>query len=70
MKITYDKDADAAYIYLVDKILKGAVERTIELNGDILLDFNKDKKLIGVEILHASKNMPKQAISKMIKVAA
>lgn len=64
MKVTYDKEADAMYIYL-KKIEAGEVEDTIELNENIILDFDKDKKLIGIEILNASKVIPQSAFSDM-----
>ncbi|MDI6721120.1 MAG: DUF2283 domain-containing protein [Candidatus Aenigmarchaeota archaeon] len=67
MKITYDKEVDAAYIYLKDKILKGEVKNTISLNDDIILDFDRDKKLIGIEVLTASKIMPQKVISDSLK---
>jgi uncharacterized protein YuzE len=58
MKVTYDKEADAAYIYL-KKISPGEVKETIELKENIVLDFNSERKLIGIEILSASKVVPK-----------
>ncbi len=64
MRMTYDKEADAAYIYL-KRIVPGEVKETIELNENIILDFNSQKKLIGIEILSASKVMPKDAVSSM-----
>ncbi len=65
MKVTYDKEADAAYIYLKDKIEKGEVKNTISMNENIILDFDSNKKLIGIEILSASKVVPKGAVSTM-----
>lgn len=59
MKITFDKEADAAYIYLKEKINDGEVVRTISINEDITLDFNSDNKLVGIEVLNASKNLSK-----------
>jgi uncharacterized protein YuzE len=53
MKVTFDKEADAAYIYLEDKISKGEVKSTISMNENIILDFDSNKKLIGIEILCA-----------------
>ena len=64
MKMTYDEDANAAYIYLKGKIEKGEVKKTISLNENIILDFDKNEKLIGIEVLNASKVMPKKAISQ------
>jgi len=55
MRFEYDKDVDAAYIYLEDSIADGEAEKTIELNDNIILDFDKNGKLLGIEILSASK---------------
>lgn len=51
MRITYDKEADAIYIYLIEN------EKISESKGEwpINLDLSKDGKLIGIEILQASK---------------
>lgn len=67
MRVSFDKEVDAAYIYLKDKIGKGEVKSTIALNDDIILDFNGDKKLIGIEILSASKVMPQKVVSEISK---
>jgi hypothetical protein len=39
MNVNYDKDSDAAYIYL-KTISPGKVKRTIEMDKNIILDFN------------------------------
>ncbi|MEK6903007.1 MAG: DUF2283 domain-containing protein [archaeon] len=65
MRVVYDKQADAAYIYLMDKKEKGQVKKTITMNENVILDFDADKKLIGIEILSASKIVPKQAVAAM-----
>ena len=62
MKFEYDKEVDAAYIYIEDAIKDGEVKKTIELNDNIILDFDSQDKLMGVEILDASKTMNKKAI--------
>jgi len=59
MRIEFDKEADAAYIYLKEKINEGEAVRTIAINENIILDFNPDNKLIGIEVLNASKNLTK-----------
>ncbi|MFH1978108.1 MAG: DUF2283 domain-containing protein [Candidatus Aenigmatarchaeota archaeon] len=65
MKMTYDKEVDAAYIYLKDTIKKGEVKSTQTMNENIILDFDKDKKLIGIEILSASKVIPKKSVKAL-----
>jgi len=57
MKTTFDKEIDVAYIYLKEKIEEGEAVKTIAINEDIILDFNSDNKLIGIEVLNASKNL-------------
>ena len=64
MKVNYDRQADAAYIYL-KKISPGEVKHTIELDKNIILDFNSQKKLVGIEILSASKVIPEGSVSAM-----
>lgn len=52
MKITYDKEADALYI----RLLEGEHQcRVVRLTDDIALDFAAGEKLVGVEILAASR---------------
>ncbi len=65
MKVEYDKDVDAAYIYLKYPIKDGEAKDTIELNENIILDFDENKKLIGVEILNASKVLDKKALAEV-----
>ena len=62
MKFEYDEDVDAAYIYVDESIKKGQAKDTIELNEDIAVDFDKNGKLIGIEILEASKHLNKKSI--------
>jgi len=51
MRITYDPEADAVYIYL----LEGKHEcRVVRLTDDIALDFTEGEKLVGIEVLGAS----------------
>ena len=62
MKFEYDKEADAAYIYLVYPIKEGQAKNTVELKDNIMLDFDGKGKLLGVEILNASKVLNKKAL--------
>lgn len=62
MKVEYDKEADAAYIYVKYPIKSGEAKKTIELNENIILDFDKEEHLLGIEVLDASKVLGKRAI--------
>jgi len=56
MEITYDKQADAMYIYF-QKGKKPA--RTVELADLLIADLDRSGRIIGVEILDASRQMKK-----------
>ena len=62
MKLEYNKEADAAYIYLEYPVKDGQVKNTIELNDKIILDFDSKGKLLGVEILDVSTILNKKAL--------
>lgn len=55
MKIEIDKEADAAYIYFKD-ISEGEVDKTVNLNKNLNIDFSKNNELIGIEILDYNKS--------------
>lgn len=65
MKFEYDNEVDAAYIYLDFPIKDKQVKNTIELNDNIILDFDSNGKLLGVEILDASKVLKKEVLLKV-----
>lgn len=68
MRITYDADVDMAYIYLRN-IGKGEVKRTLEFSGHgrrVVLDFDADRQLVGIEVFDAKKTLPMEAMSRAI----
>ena len=51
MRLHIDKEADALYLRLDDsKILESE-----EVSPGVILDFNEDKEVVGIEMLHLSK---------------
>jgi uncharacterized protein YuzE len=63
VKIKYDRQADAAYIQLVPEIGAGGVANTYtcdpaETGGMINLDFDSGGRLVGIEVMDASKLLP------------
>ncbi len=63
MRVRYDSTVDAAYIYLATSIAPGAVKNTYvcdpaEVHGDIHLDFDASGRLVGIEVLDASRICP------------
>ena len=67
MKITYDKEADAAYIYFKE-VSPEEVSQTISLNDSVNIDLDKDGKTLGIEILDATKNLPANALKSAILI--
>ncbi len=53
MKIRYDKKVDAMYISLAE----GKYDATRKVSDVILVDEDKKGKVLGIEILDASKNI-------------
>jgi uncharacterized protein YuzE len=60
MRVTYDPAVNAAYIYLRE-IEPGGSRRTISVNGpdlttgSVVLDFDSEGRLIGIEVLEADR---------------
>jgi uncharacterized protein YuzE len=68
MRVRYDPEADAAYIYLRE-IEPGGVDDTYmadpEVATDMInLDFDRDGRLIGIEVLSASRQLPPELIAR------
>lgn len=54
MRITYDPEADAAYFYMS---IKTDLPETRDVHPDINLDFDMTHRLVGIEVLDASKRL-------------
>ena len=57
MKIKYDKTTDILYITLTDK----PVAESDEDKKGIVLDYDADNNIVGIEVLNASKKLPQPA---------
>lgn len=76
MKVTYDKSVDAVYIYLLDENSSGfKVHDTESVIIDDFIDFpqmqidiNSQKKMLGFEILDASKFLPKEFLNSAVRI--
>jgi len=69
MKITYDPQADAAYIYLKETIAAGEVKKTYlcdpsQVGGMINLDFDVSGVLIGIEVVGARGKLPPELLTR------
>lgn len=59
MKIEYDNEADAIYIQIQEK----EVHSSKEIEDGVVIDFDNEKKVIGFEVLNASKKFNIKDIS-------
>jgi uncharacterized protein YuzE len=64
MRVSYDAEIDAAYIYLVDAPLPGSAVTTLsldprEINGEVNIDLDLEGRIMGIEVLDASRLLPK-----------
>ena len=67
VRITYDRVADAAYVYLVDRITPGSVTRTSVpdmqfKSAAVTIDFDEDSRMLGIEILGASRLLTSETL--------
>lgn len=65
MKIEFDKEADAAYVYFKE-IGNGEVAETITLNDSVNVDLDREGKVLGIEILDASEHLPSSAVKSLV----
>jgi uncharacterized protein YuzE len=63
MKISYDKEADAIYFTISETT---QVAESEEVRPGIVLDFDDNNRVIGVEILSASQRMSNDEIKKVL----
>ena len=65
MKLTYDPQANVAYIRLRER--QGDVE-TVELTADFLVDIDETGAVCGIELLNANDQIAKGDNSKLVFV--
>ena len=51
MKLEFDPQTDAAYLELTD----AEVEQSREIESGIIMDYDAEGQIVGIEILHVSK---------------
>lgn len=61
MKISYDKEADAANI----TFQKGKYHISEEIGDGVIVDYTKSGKIISIEILDVSKRIPGKSIKEI-----
>lgn len=69
MEVVYDRSVDAAYLYLVTVIDNGQIKKSYScdtkvVNGQITMGFDSLGRLLGIEILNASRFLPEALLRK------
>lgn len=62
VRVEYDSKADAMYIWL----RKAKYQISEELAENVIIDLDKSGRIIGIEILDATKNLGKELINKIL----
>ena len=62
VRVEYDPKADAMYIWL----RKAKYEISEELAENVMIDLDKNGRIIGIEILDATKNLGKELMEKIL----
>jgi uncharacterized protein YuzE len=63
VQVEYDPKADALYIW----VRKAKYDISEELAENVIIDLDKKGRIIGLEVLDASKNMGKELVTKILK---
>ena len=68
MRVEFDRSANAAYIYLRE-IEDGGVAKTVVIDeAPVQLDFDKHGRLIGIEVLRATRYLPDEVLKKAERI--
>jgi uncharacterized protein YuzE len=62
VRVEYDSKADAMYIWL----RKAKYDISEELAENVIIDLDKNGRIIGIEVLDASKNLGKELVTKIL----
>lgn len=64
MNFTYDKSSNQAYLQLIEvEDSAGIIAETIPLTQDIIVDYDSDGRIFGIEFLNASTHLPDSLLS-------
>ncbi|QKV73795.1 DUF2283 domain-containing protein [Amycolatopsis sp. Hca4] len=73
VEVTYDKEADAAYVYFTEPCERRSVAHMypcdpVGMRGMINLDFDDGGQLVGVEVLAASSKLPRYLLDAAVRI--
>ena len=61
MKLTVDREADALYLDLDE----APAAESAEISPGVILDYNADGKVVGIELLYLSKRVSAEKLGRM-----
>jgi uncharacterized protein YuzE len=61
MKLTIDREADALYLDLDE----APAAESEEISPGVILDYNAEGKVVGIEMLHLSKRVAAEKLGRM-----
>lgn len=72
LRVTYDDEVDAAYVYLKHPLARGEAVRTISVDGEedngypwiVNLDVDADGRILGLEVLGATDRLPPDLLNR------
>lgn len=66
MRVTYDSEANAAYLEVMTEVADGSAVENLVIErpgkGDIVLDFDADGRLLGVEVIGAAELLDRKVL--------
>ena len=70
--MTYDPEADAAFVYLADRIGPGEAPRSLMCDleiqeGAVILLLDDDGRVLGIELLGASRLLPPDVLASALR---
>jgi uncharacterized protein YuzE len=72
MRVTYDSEVNAAYLDIEEDIAEGSVVENVVIErpgrGDIVLDFDAEGHLLGVEVIGAAELLPTSVLAAAERV--
>jgi len=63
VRVEYDDKADAMYIWL----RRAKYDVSEELAENVIIDLDKNGRIVGIEVLDASKNLGKDLVTKILR---
>lgn len=62
MKLTVDKEADALYM----RLSESRIHDSEEVKPGVILDYDEDNNLVGIEILRVSERVPDASLQSVL----